>query len=286
MGKKINKTACSFLLVLKYILGNNIFKIDDVLNYLELQHNIFVYRETILKYFRTFKRAGFKFKKIDNKNYQLIYIPFAFNITNEEKQVLSSLNANELVIDKSLDSTFEKIKIIIPEVVSHLDSLKNQDDKYKKFKKYCKEKLRLKITYSKSNTVINSLVEPYGVTFLENTLKLKVYNITNKEHSYIDINNILKASQTPIKNKYEFQEKQAIIKFTDKLAKIYNLKEKEEIIRKDGDSIYVSSYYYDTQYFFNNILRYMGKCEIVSPQKLREDFKSYTEKLYEMYDCN
>ena len=110
---KINKTSYCFLLVLKYIIEHNVFNIDDVLNYLELECDIFVYKETILKYIRTLRHAGFKLKKINNKIYKLTYSPFAKHIPNDEKIVITNLKPNEFLIDENVDKTFEKLKIII-----------------------------------------------------------------------------------------------------------------------------------------------------------------------------
>lgn len=282
---KINKTSYCFLLVLKYIIEHNVFNIDDVLNYLELECDIFVYKETILKYIRTLRHSGFKLKKINNKIYKLTYSPFAKHIPNDEKIVITNLKPNEFLIDENVDKTFEKLKIIIPEITDHLNFLKIQDNEIKKFKKYCKEKLRLKITYTKDNALISSLVEPYELVFLDNVWKLKVYDVSNKANIFVDINNVLKVTQTPTKNKYEFKDKSVTLKFLQELSRSYTLKPNEEIIEKEDNAIYVSSTYYDKEFLFNNVLKYLGKCEIIDSQPLREDFIEYVENLYKMYDC-
>jgi len=285
MSKKINKTSYTFLLVLKYILENNHFEIDKILNYLEIEHDIFVYKETILKYLRTLKYKGFKLKKIDYKTYQLMYSPFGKNIPLKEKMILSNLNSDILFVDEKITKTLEKIQTIMPEISDNLKLVKTQENKIKKFQNLCKDKLRLKITYKEGNVITTSLTEPYEKASIDNIWYLKVYDVTHKEQLYININNILKVNQTPTKNKYEFKEKVVTLKFYQPLAKTYVLKENEKIIEKDENYLYVSSIFYDKKLFFNNILRYMDKCEIVSPQYLRDDFRKYIEELYEMYDC-
>ncbi|MCQ2957877.1 MAG: WYL domain-containing protein [Candidatus Gastranaerophilales bacterium] len=287
MNKKINKTAYTFLLCFKYILEKRIFKIDDIIEYLENNFNIIIFSETVLKYIRTMKKAGIKFSRLNNKTYELKELPFDIDFTDEERNILfKSFEFKDFYIA----GNFYDFK----ELIDKLNVLckYRQTDFYKiikaykvasDLKKYCEDELRLKIHYDNNGQEITDIIEPKELVIISKIIYLKCYNVTQKANALININNIIRLKQTPVKNKNIFIEQFVKLTFTGKLVNTYVLKESEEIIKKTDNELIIKSYYYDKLILFKNILKYMDSCEILEPQNLREEFYNYVKEIILIY---
>jgi len=290
MNKNINKSSYYCLLVLKFILANTIFTLDDILLFLEENHHIFIYNETVLKYIRTLKFVGFKFKKINNKTYQLIELPFKLDLSSNEVDVINKCIThfkNLSIMKNSVKDIriFEKISMLIENTVLESKKPVVTDEKLDEFQKFCVEKLRLNIEYRYKNKICYYQVEPDELILFDNIIYLKCYNISDKNNMLLEIENIIQVKQTPVKNKFKYSTNIATLKFSLDIAKSYTIKENEKVIKEDDTGLYIQTVYYDKEMFFKHILRYMDKCEITFPQVLRKEFKEYVEELYQIYYC-
>lgn len=298
MKIKINKTAYNFFLCLIFIINKKEFTVDEIINYLEEQQNITLFKETILKYIRTMKFLGFKFKRINNKSYLLKQIPLNLfdrktqnNIAKYkgffEKKLLTEIEAGNKLL-------FEKIKLFLPENLL-LKISENNQSKYiptelyenlKKLKIHCLNGLRLKICFLDNTlTKITHTIEPDNIHLENEEYYLKGFDVDEKCNILLNLKSIYEIKSTPRKNKYICIKNPVTIKISGKFAHTYNLKNDEKIIKKSDDCLYIESFYYEKHSFFKNILRYMENYEIVSPKELRTEFKTYLENLYQKYDC-
>lgn len=298
MKNKINKTAYIFFLCFIFITKQRSFSIEDIINHLNKNHKITLSKATILKYLRTMKFLGFKFKRSNNKIYILEQAPI--NLFN--KQMQNNIAKYKIFFEKKLlteievenKQLFEKIKIFLPENLIKKIS-QNKNNKYiapefyenlKNLKKYCKNGLRLKICFlNNSSTKITHTIEPDNIHIENDEYYLKGFDVDKKNNVLLNLKSICEITTTPSKNKYVCLKNPVTIKISGKFSHTYNLKNDEKIIKKSDDCIYIESFYYEKTSFFKNILRYMDNCEIISPQGLRNDFKVYLENLYQKYDC-
>ncbi len=300
MGININQSAYYFFLCLEFVLFKRTFCVDEIITYLENKYNIFLFKETILKYIRTLKTLGFEFERVNNKMYKLKEVPFKITAgINEEKIILEIIEAlrNYHVSNSGYDkyNFLEKLQFFLPKdlkkifnrrliLLNYLEHKNNY--MLKNIKKYCKDAQRLNITYLKDGKIKQKdLVEPADIFFTKKSIYLKCFDLNQKTNILINFDWILEIVQTPLKNKYLFKKQFVTLKFSSKFAKAYTLKEGEEIIKKGLGELYVRSFYYDKTLFFKNILRYMESCEIVSPENLRKDFQKYVKDLYQIYYC-
>lgn len=294
MANRINKSVYNFFLCFEYILKNREFNIDDILFFIANHHHIFLYKETILKYIRTFKELGFEFERLNNKTYKLTRIPF--NIFDNKEEIktafkcLKILNQYLVVNNLYKKMFFQKTALFSQKDFMKLfeSTQKDKDykaNKYSLLKEYCSNAQRLEISYLENKKNIKIIVEPINIYLTEKEEFLEVYKIAQNEVGLINFNDILEIIQLPMKNKFSFKKHSAILKFTSKFAKAYSLKEGEEKIKVERNELYVKSFYSDKQMFFKRILRYMENCEIVEPKALREEFLQYLDDLYQIYDC-
>ena len=296
MSKSINKTAYNFFLCLDFICKQQVFSIEDIVVYLAENHKIAIYKETILKYLRTMKFLGITLKRMNNKVYSLEKMPISF-VNQKTEKLLSkiiTLLENYCEVDDFMKGTdlINKLSLFLSEDVKILSAKKSVDNlqlpkiNVQKLEKYCLDKQRLEISFlDKNYGQKKSVLEPIDIIVNKNKLYLKGFDIIQKKCVLINLESVQKIKQTTIKDKHLSYKHPVTIKFLNKFACSYSLKDDEEILKKEMDALYVKSFYYDKKIFFNNILRYMENCEIVAPKGLRQEYKNYLIDLYQKYDC-
>ena len=294
MSENINKSAYNFFLCIEFILRKRLFTLDEISSYIENTYDIFVYKEAILKYIRTLRLVGFKFERLNNKTYKLKNIPFKIDADAADAEVFSEClhfmkNFHATDIAYNINDLAEKIFLFLPDDLNNniksLDTSNSQNNILKTIKKYCLDGQRLEVTYLKGGNKICDLIEPLDIFTDKFVVYLLGFNLTKKMNGLINCAQIIDVVQTPIKNKFIFKKQSVTIRFFAKFANAYTLKEGEEILKRERDSLYVKSFYHDKYLLFKNILRYMEHCEIVAPEALRNDFRIYVEKLYKNYAC-
>lgn len=294
MKNKINQTAYNFFLCLLFIIRKREFSIEEILLFLEQEHQILLFSETILKYIRTMKMLGFVFKKNNKTIYQLISIPF--KIINDEfdfdilvKSILLSRHYYSKGSRNEKYVLLEKLKLFLPNYAKEkLLQIFGEENNIVSFniKQYCIDAQRLNITYIKDGTdEVTQLIEPYEIVTISKKVFLRGFNLSEKTNVLLDAIFIKNIVQTPIKNKYKKIPQSAVLSFYGKFANTYSLKENEKIIKKESGSLRVECFYEDKELLFRNIFRYMQNCEIIEPESLRNDFKKYLNDLYQIYDC-
>jgi len=297
--KKTNKTIYNFFLVFIFVMQNKIFSINEIIVHLEMNYDIVLQKETILKYIRTMKYLGFSFRRKNNEVYVLEMTPFCIENSKTEDLLLKcfrilksfTLSGHLLQSDKFIQKLAPFLSLETKNMLEieyeNLLKLNNESKlNVRKLKKYCNDGLQLRVKIKRENSNISSkIVEPLDLFFLKNICFLKAFDISVKDNVFINIDEIVEIEQTPQRNKYPLIEHPVTLRFLNKLAKSYSLKEGEIITKKSEDELIVKSYYCEKMIFFNNILRYCDSCEIIAPKGLRDEFKNYLDEIYQKYDC-
>ena len=279
-------TSDKVFLILKFILKNEIFTLDKILSKLE-EENIYIEKETLNKYIRTLIKMGFLFERHNNKTYRITKLPFNLNIEQTDF-LFELLNILETAANCNFSKTFQKMALfVLPEKQKEMFSKISRTDKtIQKIEKYIKEAQRLKIIIKcQEEKEVKKIIEPYDVYYKTNGNYIVGYDIEKKEITEFPIKQIVSLKQMPIKNKHSYTKNEAIIKFSQKVAQSYVLKDEEILMEKTPEYIIVKTFFADKESFYKRILRYGDFCEILSGEKIREDFQSYLKDLYQMYDC-
>ncbi len=290
MNKPVNKSAYLFLECMKYIVTHEEFTLTDLAVYLSKEQGISVSKATLLKHIRTMKIAGFCFKKINNKIYKLLSTPFDITLSKKDEAFMLEcykvLSNYYLIRNYNYVDTFKKLTKFISndKVKKYLNKKTEVKSKIKTLGTYCSDKQRLSIEYLYNCTKFKNIVEPYDVIIEQNNIYLKCYNLNKKENILIEQNNIISIKQLPVKNQFTFNNNHVTLKMYGSFIKSYTLKSNEKIVYSNDKFSIVESYYQDKIRFFNNLLRYMEKCEILEPKALREEYKIYVTDLCKLYE--
>ena len=136
MNSRHNNTSENVLRMFKFILQKEKFTLQDIICHFA-EFGLFFEQETILKYIRTLKKAGFGFEKTNAKTYKLTYVPL--HLINAEISVLKDVF--EIInndFSQNNTKTAEKFLRFFPETlrVEMLHSLNKNSILPQKLKKY------------------------------------------------------------------------------------------------------------------------------------------------------
>ncbi len=301
-NKKIADSGLRILEVLK-ALSKSPLSIDEMLKLIADNEEIeTVYtRETFNKYINTLKLAGFEIHKIDNK-YVMTNTLNLINLSNENirvfkflrkyaekiylnetnQEVIGFLDIVEKTLDKDTEKRFLKNKRSIG--LKNFD-LKIPSDIVKKYENFCNEQQKLNLTVLENNQENEYKIDPRRIKYEKEFVYLLGYDYVNDEFKKIKIKDIKKCKQLPQKSPENKSSKYITYRLKNRLAKSYVLKENEKLVNIENDNeLLVSNTNEDINSLFSRLLRYGENCEIVYPKSVRESFKSYIDKILEIYD--
>ncbi len=301
-NKKIADSGLRILEVLK-ALSKSPLSIDEMLKLIADNEEIeTVYtRETFNKYINTLKLAGFEIHKIDNK-YVMTNTLNLINLSNENirvfkflrkyaekiylnetnQEVIGFLDIVEKTLDKDTEKRFLKNKRSIG--LKNFD-LKIPSDIVKKYENFCNEQQKLNLTVLENNQENEYKIDPRRIKYEKEFVYLLGYDYVNDEFKKIKIKDIKKCKQLPQKSPENKSSKYITYRLKNRLAKSYVLKENEKLVNIENDNeLLISNTNEDINSLFSRLLRYGENCEIVYPKSVRESFKSYIDKILEIYD--
>lgn len=301
-NKKIADSGLRILEVLK-ALSKSPLSIDEMLKLIADNEEIeTVYtRETFNKYINTLKLAGFEIHKIDNK-YVMTNTLNLINLSNENirvfkflrkyaekiylnetnQEVIGFLDIVEKTLDKDTEKRFLKNKRSIG--LKNFD-LKIPSDIVKKYENFCNEQQKLNLTVLENNQENEYKIDPRKIKYEKEFVYLLGYDYVNDEFKKIKIKDIKKCKQLPQKSPENKSSKYITYRLKNRLAKSYVLKENEKLVNIENDNeLLISNTNEDINSLFSRLLRYGENCEIVYPKSVRESFKSYIDKILEIYD--
>ena len=163
--------------------------------------------------------------------------------------------------------------------------LKIPSDIVKKYENFCNEQQKLNLTVLENNQENEYKIDPRRIKYEKEFVYLLGYDYINDEFKKIKIKDIKKCKQLPQKSPENKSSKYITYRLKNRLAKSYVLKENEKLVNIENDNeLLVSNTNEDINSLFSRLLRYGENCEIVYPKSVRESFKSYIDKILEIYD--
>lgn len=300
------KTSAASIRVLETlkILSNKNASVQDIIRHFEQidPENRIYTNEVILKYINTLKVFGFIIVKEKDK-YALLNPPDQFDLTEKDLNAIYFLGkmVEEFPEEKiqtevgsflqELEKRFSEKTRILSKSLKKTDqiNLKINYTKYvkliKECEKYCLDQQRLKINYKKQNRdEISAIVEPKELKYIGNDIYFSVYNPISAEIQDISLNSIVKIKQLPLKSNNTSMLSSVTFMLKDRLAKVYKLKEGEEIMQvsSDGTTIILNRRE-DRTLLLKRLMRYGENCEVLSPKSFREEMRQLIQTTLSNY---
>ena len=248
--------------------------------------------ETISKYIRTLREAGFKIKTGKISPYEILTTPIKNNLKDEEKkQINSVLNIGQKLFTDNFEEKASAIKEKLQSVSFYCkdDFIKNNfenvytkqalENLYKiNLFAFC-EMCKFKATINKKRC----LIVPIRIKFKKNGIFISYYNQNGKivENSKIDFLKNIKLVQINNFNYFD-KPKSTIFKITGDLMKNYIVREYEKAKYKDN-CIEVTNYYEEKNELFLRLMKYGVNCEVIYPESDRKNFIFKLKKMISHY---
>ena len=302
-GKKVADSGYRVLELLKLLIERPVTNDEIIKTFEKDESTKNVYnKETILKYTNTLKLAGFDIEKIDNR-LCLQNLAKKISVSRENletykflkdySQILGSVNAGisfyrlfEL-FEKSFDEETRMAFVAVKPgfYIDKLNLIKNAN-LVNRFAKYCKAEDRLKITYhdTYSGKIEKYNVEPRSIVFNKENAFLVTYLYKENEYKKFLLENITNVESCHQKANTASTSKYITYRLKNRLAKSYGERENEKVLSEEARSKVISNRNEDKNTLFCRLLRYQSNCEILYPEKIRNEFVDFVDKILAQYE--
>lgn len=299
---KNKKIAHSGLRVLKLLkrLSKEPLSTDELLIVIgEATGNVYR-KEVVNKYLNTLKILGFEINKINGKYYlEKGLEKIDFDASDLSIMMFLEKYVNSLRLETFKDTIFEALQIaekafsentkeIVKSKEVKIYKPKKQvvikDENIKMFEKYCKEHLRIELTYKADNAseTITYKIAPMNVLYKKGKALLIGHDYKLSEYKEFVIENIIASKQTPQKSTQNFPSA-VTFKLKDRLAKAYKLKHEEKAIEYGDDYVIISNEKEDRDLLVKRLLRYYENCEILYPKSCRQKLVELIEEMEKIH---
>lgn len=260
-------------------------------------------KAVVYKYLSTLKFAGINLVR-KKCRYEVKNLPFKINFSDDNLEALAILNnVLETIPEKDLSEKiseffyqlkmrysldFEKFEEKKKSVKQNLNitlPTKEQAKTMQEYEVYCQDKVRLQISYYGVNgEIVNSVFEPLEVKFEDKQVLLCAY--CTKTNTFFELNSkqIIEIKQTPSNCSGKFFSGTTVFKLKGRLAKVYTLRNDEQIIGTDSDgNLMISNKKEAKDKLFLRLMRYADKCEVMTSKMDREFMKNLIDTALSNY---
>lgn len=282
--KQVVKRNLSSMQVLKTLLvlmeGN--YTMNELTDKLNKDEASPIFNHSVIsKYINTCRYLGIDIPKIHNK-YFVASLPFGLNLDLRDLELFENLQniAKEILPEKSLNIFTNFINKLAKYSNKQLVRADRQvpHKVIEMFDRAIQEKRKINLMF-KNNTNITcipvGIVENKGKTFFN-------IHLEEKEKLYV-LDNIVGIEVLPQRFAKNYTGQVVVYTLTGNLAKRYELREKEQLISKEQDSITISNKGENKEILFSRLLRYDSSCEILHPKHYREEMKQLLNDMLKNY---
>lgn len=279
---KRNLSSMQVLKTLQVLLEGN-YTMNELTKKLNEDEETPVFNHSVIsKYINTCRYIGIEIPKIQNK-YYVASLPFGLNLNIRDIELLEKMQivATETLTEKSVkmfQNFLDKLSKYSNKHIIKTD-IKTPQITLELFDRAIQEKRKINIIFRmKSNLTCIPLgiVENKGKTFLNVS-----FNDKEKLYSLDSIIGIEVLSQRFVKN---YSGQVVVYNLTGNLAKRYELRENEQFISKEKESITISNKGENKEILFSRLLRYDTCCEILHPKHYREEMKQILDDMLKNYE--
>lgn len=282
--KQVVKRNLSSMQVLKTLLvlmeGN--YTMNELTDKLNKDEASPIFNHSVIsKYINTCRYLGIDIPKIHNK-YFVASLPFGLNLDLRDLELFENLQnvAKEILPEKSLNIFTNFINKLAKYSNKQLVRADRQvpHKVIEMFDRAIQEKRKINLMF-KNNTNITcipvGIVENKGKTFFN-------IHLEEKEKLYV-LDNIVGIEVLPQRFAKNYTGQVVVYTLTGNLAKRYELRENEQLISKEQDSITISNKGENKEILFSRLLRYDSSCEILHPKHYREEMKQLLNDMLKNY---
>lgn len=282
--KQVVKRNLSSMQVLKTLLvlmeGN--YTMNELTDKLNKDEASSIFNHSVIsKYINTCRYLGIDIPKIHNK-YFVASLPFGLNLDLRDLELFENLQnvAKEILPEKSLNIFTNFINKLAKYSNKQLVRADRQvpHKAIEMFDRAIQEKRKINLMF-KNNTNITcipvGIVENKGKTFFN-------IHLEEKEKLYV-LDNIVGIEVLPQRFAKNYTGQVVVYTLTGNLAKRYELRENEQLISKEQDSITISNKGENKEILFSRLLRYDSSCEILHPKHYREEMKQLLNDMLKNY---
>lgn len=282
--KQVVKRNLSSMQVLKTLLvlmeGN--YTMNELTDKLNKDEASPIFNHSVIsKYINTCRYLGIDIPKIHNK-YFVASLPFGLNLDLRDLELFENLQnvAKEILPEKSLNIFTNFINKLAKYSNKQLVRADRQvpHKAIEMFDRAIQEKRKINLMF-KNNTNITcipiGIVENKGKTFFN-------IHLEEKEKLYV-LDNIVGIEVLPQRFAKNYTGQVVVYTLTGNLAKRYELRENEQLISKEQDSITISNKGENKEILFSRLLRYDSSCEILHPKHYREEMKQLLNDMLKNY---
>lgn len=282
--KQVVKRNLSSMQVLKTLLvlmeGN--YTMNELTDKLNKDEASPIFNHSVIsKYINTCRYLGIDIPKIHNK-YFVASLPFGLNLDLRDLELFENLQniAKEILPEKSLNIFTSFINKLAKYSNKQLVRADRQvpHKAIEMFDRAIQEKRKINLMF-KNNTKITcipvGIVENKGKTFFN-------IHLEEKEKLYV-LDNIVGIEVLPQRFAKNYTGQVVVYTLTGNLAKRYELRENEQLISKEQDSITISNKGENKEILFSRLLRYDSSCEILHPKHYREEMKQLLNDMLKNY---
>ena len=291
---------------LKFLVKNPA-SVDDIVKYLEGLEPVNpkgYSKAVVYKYITTLKFAGINI--VNHKcKYEVQDLPFKINFSEDNIKALAILNEvlenipeqnlsakfteffYQMKMRYSLDfGRFEEKKNLLKESINISTPNIFQLKILQRYEKYCKDKIRLQISYiNLFGEKESSTFEPLEAKFEDEQVILLAF--CTKTNTFFELNSkqILDVRQTPSICRAGFFASTTVYKLKGKLSKRYTLRYEEQTFGLDAnEELTVANKNEPKDKLFLRLMRYADLCEVSSSKKDRDYMVSLIDDTLSNYE--
>jgi len=235
------------------------------------------------KYINTCKACGFDIQKIDGK-YCFMNYPIGEKFTDHEAALACELeeyseDLNQSKINKDVKTFFEKLHLVKYKASNGLKSSKNRRV-LRLYEKARNAKCNIKIFYEDGHQEDCSPKDVYvsdgGKIFFRTSNQTGLQEVNPDKIIDIKITEQTDYESEP----YE----EVVFELRGKLAKRYQLRENEQILKvKKNGNIVVTNKYEDKTHLLRRLMRYDSSCRLMKPNSYVDELRTMIKEALENY---
>ena len=279
---KKNLSSTQVLKTLKLLMNNDYSMVDLIDKMNENEEEPIFNNSVLSKYINTCRQCGIDIPKINNK-YFLTKLPFGLDFTDEESELLENLK-NKITEEMSINSQknfqvfIDKLNRFANKKITRVEN-RNYVLSFEIFEKALNNRRKVILIFKNRYELVGipiTISKEKGKVFFHVFCKNKIRMIDAGRLSGIQISN---------ENFIGYMTEQNVIyTLKGKLAKRYELRPEEQLLRTSDDgSITISNKCYNTEMLISRLLRYDDLCEVVAPDSVKEQMKTAIDDTLKNY---
>ena len=282
LAAKINISSKQVLKTLLVLLEGN-YTMSELVDKLNKNEKGPVFNNSVVsKYINTCRYIEIDIPKVQNK-YYVAGLPFGLNFSNDDVDLIEHMfhfaktNFSSFFNEK-LNNFIEKLNKYSNKNITKIES-GTEDNVRERLEKAIGENRRVKLYYKN-----NEITEVNPLEIFNNNGKLCVTAEGGQNEKVIPFEKLSGIEILDKKFLPPKDNKAVVFKLYGGLAHRYELRENEMIMNQHEDGIVISNTGEPREILFSRLLRYDSLCEVLEPERCREEMMCIIENMLANYE--